>query len=112
MSGLDPDPGSESTAASVPPPGVVPPSAPAGTRYPEPIPPSFVPSMQAGADSGRGAEAEPLTASQADAIAKVAAMAAARPPAAEQGLSRAVTFALVALGVLVAAMLLLALLVA
>lgn len=112
MSGLDPDPGSDPTPASVPPPGVAAPFKPAGTRGPGPLPPSPVPSVQAGSDPRRGAEAEPLTVDQAEAVAKVSAMAAARPAAAEQGLSRAVTVTLVALGVLVVAMLLLALLVA
>jgi hypothetical protein len=51
-----------------------------------------------------------MTAAQAEAVARVAAMAAERPAAADGGLSRAATVALVGLGVLVFALVLLALL--
>jgi hypothetical protein len=100
MSGPDPD----LTGASVPPPGLTgarPERASAQQPPPAPAP------RAATADGGP----DPLTSAQTEAIARVAAMAAARPAAADQGLSRAATVALVALGVLVFAMVLLALLV-
>lgn len=99
MSGLPPDSGQN--GGSVPPPGTAAPPMP-----------SPAPQSPAAADGPAADASAPLTPAQQEAIARVTALAAARPPAGERMLSRAATVTIVAVCVLVVAMVMLAALVA
>ena len=96
MTAASPDP--ERNGASTPPPG--PGTPPALPAVDHPLAVAEPP------DAGQR-----LTPAQQEAIAKVTALAAARGPATERGLSRAATITIVALGVLIFSMVLLAALV-
>ena len=94
-----PSPDAEHNGGSVPPPGPGTPPALPAIEHPLTVaePP----------DAGQR-----LTPAQQEAIAKVTALAASRAPASDRMLSRAATVTIVALGVLVFAMVMLAVLVA
>lgn len=113
MSGHESDPSSNGARPSVAPPGFG--GSPSSGRcavQPHPArTPAAAPEPGRREPASAGIGTEELTPAQAEAIAKVAEMAAARPSAAADGLSRAAKGALVALGILVFALLLLALLV-